>query len=183
MEVKKRTILATIGAVIGASALLTGCSGSDREAPTPTAPATAEVSAAPSSMASGGAIRQSPAAGPSPSSSAAVPNGDQATRALDASAVLTIADVDVVTGDLVVGGYVSGVFEDGGSCTYAITDTQSGTVVSARTTGVANNDTTSCGSASVSAEQVPAGTYDVVLIYANADGRTSSQPIRVEVKR
>lgn len=76
---------------------------------------------------------------------------------------------------------MAGVFEDGGDCAYNATSSAGGAPLSVHTTGVANVDTTSCGSTSVPKDRLRTGTYTVVLTYTNSRGTTTSSPMTVKV--
>lgn len=93
---------------------------------------------------------------------------------------MTLATRDPATGGLMVGGYVEGLVEDDGDCSYLIRRS-GGADLNAHTTGVANVDTTSCGSTVIPASQTPAGTYTVILTYVNGKGSASSEPFTVEI--
>lgn len=101
---------------------------------------------------------------------------------LDAVASLSRATIDPDSGDLLLGGFVSGLFEDGGDCLYEVTGSGGTKPLSVHTTGVANVDTTSCGSTSIPRDQLRAGTYTVELTYQNGNGATTSDPMTVTVK-
>ena len=96
---------------------------------------------------------------------------------------ITIASLDSFTGNFVVGGYVTGIVEIGGSCTFIVTNEDTKAEVMARTTGVDNSDSTSCGSVDIEGDKIPNGKYSVVLEYANSAGNASSEPLSVEVSR
>lgn len=76
---------------------------------------------------------------------------------------------------------MAGVFEDGGDCAYSATSSAGGAPLSVHTTGVANVDTTSCGSTSIPKSQLRAGTYTVTLTYTNTHGTAVSTPMTVKV--
>lgn len=95
-----------------------------------------------------------------------------------ASAALTLATVDGSTGDILVGGFVSGVLEDGGACTFTVTAKTGGASALAETVGSGNVDSTTCGSAVV--EPPAAGPWTVVLTYKNSQGSVSSTPVDVD---
>jgi hypothetical protein len=94
---------------------------------------------------------------------------------------VTIATVDTSSGGLVVGGFVTGVLEDDGDCTFTATPANGSPALVARTTGLANVDNTSCGSTTIPANQLSSGTYKVVLTYRNHNGMVASAPLAVEV--
>lgn len=171
-------------ACVGIVAMLAtaGCSGSD---PKPEPVVTIHVTASASPTAD--------TASPSPSASASgyptVEPGDNGQTSsppsvptlIGASAQVSLATVDPSTGGLLVGGFVTGVFEDGGECTFSVQPKAGGESQVVRTTGVANVDSTSCGSATIDASKVTSGTYTVVLTYRNDEGRVASAPATVEV--
>jgi len=80
-----------------------------------------------------------------------------------------------------VGGFVTGIFEDGGECTFSVTPTTSGTPQLVLTTGIANVDSTSCGTALIDARKITRGTYTVVLTYRNHEGQVASAPATVDI--
>lgn len=177
-----------MGALTLVSALLSACSDSDGAIPTsqPTATATFQPTATTSVPASESAS-PSPNAPIEPSLPAGVPTS-QPTNAAPSSPVLkgasaqvSLATVDPSTGGLLVGGFVTGVFEDGGACTFSVTPSSNGAPQSAFTTGIANVDSTSCGTVLIDSHKIFAGTYTVVLTYRNDEGQVSSAPTTVEV--
>lgn len=113
-----------------------------------------------------------PTAKPSPAATAG-------PTMLDASAIITLATIDPDTGGLIVGGYVSGVIEDGGDCQYIITSS-SGESFTTSKEGVANNGSTSCGSTTVTHSRVPGDSYTVQLRYVNDNGETVSDAVKVD---
>jgi hypothetical protein len=78
-----------------------------------------------------------------------------------------------------IGGFVSGVVEDGGTCT--LTLSKGGETVSAEAEGMADASTTSCGEVAVGADRLSAGTWEAVLSYASATSAGSAEPVRIEV--
>lgn len=82
-----------------------------------------------------------------------------------------------------IGGFVSGVAEDGGDCQY-IVDGANLEPVTVHTYGLENNGSTSCGSTTIPPSQVPPGTYDVTLRYVSATGKGEaiSQSVEVEIQ-
>lgn len=89
--------------------------------------------------------------------------------------------MDSSTGNLIVGGFVTGVLEDDRECAFTAAPTNGGPGIVVRTTGVANVDNTSCGSTTIPASQLSSGTYEVTLTYRNTAGRVTSTPLAVEV--
>jgi hypothetical protein len=93
---------------------------------------------------------------------------------------MSLAGTDASTGNIVLGGFVIGVVESGGNCTFAILRGTS-EVLARTTTGQSNSDTTSCGSVEIARGEVASGSYTATLTYVNASGRTTSEPMPVEV--
>lgn len=119
-----------------------------------------------------------------PSLAAGIPTAkpsatDPAPGALKASVQITLATVDPATGDLLVGGFVSGVIEDGGDCEFTVT-AQGGESVAIHKSGVANNGSTSCGSTTIAKSRLPAGPYTVVLRYVSDKGEAASEAVKVD---
>lgn len=177
--------LALASAGIVAMLATSGCSGSNPEVPvSPTALPTASISPSVSSSPS-----PSPTAEPSdqptptPATSPPRPNPKPTptTPQLDATATVSIATVDHSSGNLVVGGYVTGLFEDGGTCIFTVVPASGAIPLVATTTGLANVDSTSCGSTSFTPDRFGPGTYSVVLGYQNSKGSTASAPVSMDV--
>jgi len=112
----------------------------------------------------------------------APPSSDTASdpATLNASVLITLATVDPDTGGLLVGGYVTGVIEDGGDCQYVVRS-NSGESFTIHKDGVENNGSTSCGSTTVAPSRVPAGTYTVSLRYVNDRGEAESDAVKVDI--
>lgn len=101
-------------------------------------------------------------------------------KLLNASALITLATVDPDNGGLLVGGYVSGVTEDGGDCQYIVTSAKANPLTIHKD-GVENNGSTSCGSTTIPKDLVPSGTYTVILKYLNNVGQVVSPPVTVDL--
>lgn len=95
-----------------------------------------------------------------------------------ASAVLTLATWDA--GRVLVGGFVTGVMEDGGACLFTVAAVDTGAVMSAETQGVMNVDSTSCGSHQVEAPTSQTGEYRVRMVYTNSTGKATSESTNLE---
>ncbi len=166
---------------------VSGCSGSDPEVSvSPTASPTVSISPSVSSSPSASptpTVAPSEQPTPTPTTSPPRPNPEPtpAKPQLDATATVSIATVDPSTGNLIVGGYVTGVFEDGGTCIFTVAPATGGIPLVATTTGLRNIDSTSCGSTSFTPDRFGAGTYSVVLGYQNSKGSTASTPVSMEV--
>jgi hypothetical protein len=85
---------------------------------------------------------------------------------------LGYSDWDAAGKRVEAAGFVSGVVESGGTCTFSMTD---GTrTVQATSTGQADATTTNCGSLMIPGAQVPAGRWTATLSYrSNAAHGTS----------
>ncbi len=158
-----------------------GCSGSDPEPDASASPDTVTMSATPSPTTPDPTvpIATSQAAGIPTAKPSPATTPDPTT--LNASVLITLATVDPDTGGMLLGGYVTGVMEDGGDCQYIVTSSASGSSLTIHKDGVENNGTTSCGSTTVSASRVPAGSYMVVLRYANDIGAVVSDAVTVDI--
>lgn len=127
--------------------------------------------AAPSSAASS-AASSSPAA-TAPSGPAGAP-GRQQVSVSRSYGGWSQADAAVV-----VGGSVSGVIEDGGTCT--LTLTRADLVARATTPAVADASSTSCGGLAVPGDELSSGTWRATIDYASAGSAGQSQPFDVVV--
>ena len=169
-------------ACVGIVAVLatSGCSGSDMEPDATVSPETVMQSTSPSPD------HVDPTIPIAPSLAAGIPTAEPSPAAmpdpttLDASAIITLATEDPDSGGLLVGGYVSGVVEDGGDCQYVIAPS-AGESFTVYKDGVENNGSTSCGSVTVAKSRAPAGSYSVHLLYVNDHGEVSSEAVEVEI--
>jgi len=161
---------------IAAVLVLAGCDGKPLDPSTPAGSESVQSDPSPSVV--------SPSASAGPSLPAGIPtappSAPKPSSSLVGSARITLATVDPVTGGLFVGGFVSGVVEDGGDCQFVITPT-AGESMTIHQLGAENSATTSCGSVLVPAADVPSGDYSVTLVYANANGSLSSEAVAVVV--
>lgn len=94
-------------------------------------------------------------------------------------AVIVVANIDVDGAHATASGYISGVIEDGGACTFVFTG-EAGEV-SASSSGAADRATTSCGSVSIPIEQLSKGTWSVQLEYESERAQVVSEESIVEV--
>lgn len=78
-----------------------------------------------------------------------------------------------------VSGYVSGIIEDGGTCT-ATMEMGTQKVTSARTATI-NAQNTSCGFITVDRSKLTPGNWKVTLSYSSSGAEGSSSPITLEV--
>lgn len=89
--------------------------------------------------------------------------------------VMVVAGVDLDGKNVTVSGYVAGVVEDDGTCTFTLEHDSSS--VSVSTTGRADRSTTTCGSAQVPTEDLERGTWTASLTYSSST--TRSEPSAV----
>jgi hypothetical protein len=115
-----------------------------------------------------------PSPEPSETSTAPPPVSD------NASVVIVIADWNPNDKVIEVSGYVSGLIEDGGTCTLSVTGPTTATATRA---AVADVSTTSCGTLTIPASKVKDGTYSVTLGYKSATSRGTSEPMGVVVQK
>jgi hypothetical protein len=94
-------------------------------------------------------------------------------------AVIVVANVDVDGAHATASGYVSGVIEDGGACTFVFHGEPG--EVTAESKGLADRASTSCGSVSVPIDQLQKGTWSVRLEYRSDDSEVVSEEVIVEV--
>lgn len=159
---------------------LSGCSTSDPEPDVSTSESVATMTATPSPD------EEEPAGPAATPQVAGIPTAqpplaktpDPST--LSASALITLATVDPDAGGLLLGGYVSGIAEDGGDCQYVVSPS-SGDSFTVHRDGVENNGSTSCGSTTVAPDRAPSGSYTVVLRYSTDRGEVASDPVKVNV--
>lgn len=174
--VRRRLTWSLTGASVGMMFVMSACS-----VPTPSTPAEPSGDAV---------VSATPLPTDSPTFEPTLPPGvptvepsvlEQPTSGLaGASALITIATKDPDTGGLLVGGYVTGVMEDGGECHFVVT-AASGEVVDLLKSGVENNGSTSCGSATVPLSQLGTGPFTVVMRYVNSLGEVASEAVEVEI--
>ncbi|WP_299952285.1 hypothetical protein [uncultured Modestobacter sp.] len=107
-----------------------------------------------------------PAPGSTIATDAPVPTGAAAT------AVLAYLDWNADADGVEAAGYVSGVIEDGGSCTLVLT--RDGVSVTAELSGMADASTTVCGGFTVPAAQLSPGTWNGVLQYSSGSADVAS---------
>lgn len=98
-----------------------------------------------------------------------------------AIAVVSIAAVDVDGVHVTVAGFVTQAAEDEGACRFVLTSEVSGQEVSVDAVGLANVDTTSCGTTQVATSELSRGPWVVVLEYQSAETVAVSEPLSLEV--
>lgn len=97
------------------------------------------------------------------------------------TAVVTIAGVDVDGQHVSVSGYVNGVVEDGGVCTFTMTAETGKPSVVITSTGLSNATTTSCGTNQVPIGSFSRGSWSVVLDYRSLTATAESAPTTFEI--
>jgi hypothetical protein len=119
----------------------------------------------------------------SPSASAATPNADKplpsSEEPLNQDAVISVAGVDVDGQHVSVSGYVSGIVEDGGVCTFTFTGVEAERTVT--NASVANVSTTSCGLVQIPTSELARGSWQITLSYSSSSFSTTSQPLSLEI--
>lgn len=85
-------------------------------------------------------------------------------------------------GNIEVNGFVSGVVEDGGTCTLTLTSESTGQKVTTSRTAVANATNTSCGSSAIPVTKLNRGKWQAVLSYNSATSTGNSDAVEVEVQ-
>lgn len=152
---------------------LAACSGGDGQTASPSSVVTETVQVT------------EPAPSPTPTLVPSFPAGiptdeptDEPGGSASFTAHITLATADPDSGGLLVGGFVSGVSQDGGACQFVITPS-SGAGITVDSVGVENGSTTSCGSQVVPRASVPPGEYSVVLKYSNGGVTATSESVKV----
>lgn len=153
MASRTRTRQAAAGAL--ACALLFGLAGCFSGGPTSTSSTSSDSTAS------------TPSPSPSPS--------------VKITAQMTIASVDVDGQHVSVSGYVNGIVEDHGACTYTATSKAAGQSVEVAGEGVSNVRTTSCGTLAEPIASFSTGAWAVRLHYVSTSTDVTSEPIEVEI--
>jgi hypothetical protein len=128
-----------------------------------------------SAPATGGAT--SPAAEPTPGP--VTPPTQVASNQRDASVRTTFGLWSPESSELLVGGYVEGVVESGGTCTLTVTRGAVG--VSAAAEAIPDASTTSCGTLSIAGTALGSGSWTAVLNYESAKFSGTAAPMPIEV--
>lgn len=124
----------------------------------------------------------SPVATPSPTTGTTTdaPTDSASSTIPGATAVLTIASLDTNSGMAFVGGFVSGVIEDGGVCLFTVTAVDTGASWSIERQGAMNVDTTTCGSHEVEVPSSQSEQFRVKMVYTNDQGSAVSETLTLE---
>jgi hypothetical protein len=117
---------------------------------------------------------------PNPSSGQTVATDEPVAVETEAvPVVLTYSAWSAADRQVLAGGYVSGVIEDGGVCT--LTLTQGSARVTVEGPAMPDASTTVCGGLVVPGDQLTAGTWQATLTYASATHTGTSATAPVEV--
>jgi len=178
-------VIVTIVALVVAGAIAVAMATLSNRTPVAKATPTPSVSPSPSVEATATmTIAPSATISEAPRSPTATPHPDHSSLSQPvipgAAAVVTLASYDTSTAGVMVGGFVSGVMEDGGTCTFTVTATDTGASATLESTGALNVDSTTCGSHEIGAPTSKSGAYSVTLKYSNAVGAVTSSPVPVE---
>jgi len=94
--------------------------------------------------------------------------------------VIVVAGVDVDGKNVTVSGYVAGVLENGGVCTFSFVGQKP--VASLQSTGIADRSSTSCGSVQAPIGEFTRGAWKVMMSYTTLSGDSfTSEPATVAV--
>lgn len=110
---------------------------------------------------------------PPSASGAGVPKPTAEATAAAVEPVIVVAGVDVDGEHVSASGYVSGVIEDGGECTFTFSHAVDATSVVATSSGTADRSTTSCGLVSTEIASFISGQWTVQLDYESLNGEVS----------
>lgn len=144
-----------------------GDTPSDNPRPVVTATVTALPSASPT-----------PKSTPTPSPTAGQQQTEPPPADIPVAAVVSIAEINA-NGSLTVGGFVNGISEDGGMCTFATT--KGSTTRTLQQSGLDNQGTTACGSVTFPASQLDSGSWDIRITYSGPSGSFRSETTTVEL--
>lgn len=93
--------------------------------------------------------------------------------------VVSYSGWDPATRSVMVGGYVAGLVEGGGTCT--LTLTRSGLTVEARSPAEPDAAAMACGGLTVPGAKLTPGTWEAVLSYSSASSHGEADSVAVEV--
>ncbi|WP_157372832.1 hypothetical protein [Agromyces sp. Root81] len=95
--------------------------------------------------------------------------------------VVTVAGVDVDGTTVSVSGFVSGVVESDGVCTFILTSTVDGATVTRENDGAADAANTTCGTVQLPITEFTRGTWTVELDYSSGQATTTSETVELEI--
>jgi hypothetical protein len=117
---------------------------------------------------------------PRPSTTETVKPTAEAPVASDVSATIVIAGEDPDGAHVSASGYVDGVIENGGTCSFAFTG--AGAPVVVESTGMADRSSTSCGLVQAPIDRFSQGSWNVVLSYSSSTSSATSAAQVMEIK-
>ena len=120
---------------------------------------------------------QSASAPPAPATEK--PEQSAEPTAAPVEAVIVVAGADVDGLNVSASGYVSGVVESTGTCTFTFTRLDA--LVESTRDAVANVTDTSCGLAQIPIDQFQRGTWQVILTYRSGELTVTSPPTDLEI--
>ncbi|SKC74395.1 hypothetical protein [Plantibacter cousiniae (nom. nud.)] len=121
-----------------------------------------------------------PDSSPSPTGSTSeVPGKSPEPAPIEPEAVIVFATIDPDGATISISGYVAGVIENDGSCTYVLTGP--GDEQRIESVGAADAGQTSCGVVQLDTGALLTGTWSVTLDYASAAVTTTSAPTTLEI--
>jgi hypothetical protein len=170
------TVIAACAAAAGGYVLTRGWPGTSAAADTTSSSTTTTASATPEPVEQTAAAPDSP----NPSSGVTVATDEPVVVETEAvPVVLTYSAWSPADRQVLAGGYVSGIIEDGGTCTLTLTRGSSSVTVE----GPAMPDatTTVCGGLAVPGDRLSAGTWQATLSYASPTHQGTSATAAVEV--
>lgn len=104
----------------------------------------------------------------------------EATGKRNVTPTLTSWGQNPSTKDLEAAGYVSGIVENGGTCT--LTATRGSKQVSESISATQNAQNVSCGLITIARSNLSTGTWSLILSYSSASSEGTSNPQNQEVK-
>lgn len=97
------------------------------------------------------------------------------------TAVVVIAGVDTDGAHVSVSGYVTGVIEDGGTCTFLVANKVTKVIVKIESTGVSDARTTSCGTNQAPIASFSRSSWTATLHYSSPTSSATSSPVDLEI--
>lgn len=172
--------VASVALLVCALAALTGCDATTSASPSAEATPTRSPSSGPSPTASAPSTNPAPSAStPEGDDEAVDPGAEAPAEPAGVAVTLTFAGWNTNTASIEVGGYVSGVIENGGTCTVRLV--HEGSTVEVTGSASADATTTTCDMLSVPADRVTSGAWTAELAYTSAAATGTSAPTEVLV--
>lgn len=166
-------VLIAVSGAIATIVVLAGCVSGNQSSP--------HVTAQPSTASAVGTATATPTP-----TAAAVPTQFPANTPLpeptasSVEPVIVVAGLDIGGATVSASGYVAGIIENNGTCTFLFTNGQSN--VTLTSSGISDVRTTSCGLVEAPASRFSSGSWGVTLTYLSLAGETTvSQSSAVEI--